>query len=245
MLVPAYQPLFDRLLAFAITPEREGELSAARADYFSRAGEVFEEDRSFEPRLQAFLDWFIFDRRREGDADPPSRVFAADRRLSRDEAQAFRLLSRTIHSVFVLESANEAWAGVKDLLTDARHSVSLSEPLVGMAPGDVFEARLVPFEGQLRFSSAFLFHPRTIRRELLREVERQRRGNEWLGVQELVWTLARMASRAEHYRNVPSAALYDFQRPPPKIPVARLKLDRLSVAERLGRAARLPAKTAS
>lgn len=240
MMVPAYHLLFERLLAAATPPEREPELARARADYFSRAGEVFDEDRSFEPRMQAFLDWFVFDRPRDGTDDPPARHFAADPSLSPGEAYAFRLLSRTIHSLFALDSESRDTLAVVDLLTDARYEVAKPGQLVGLRTGDLFEARLVPFEARLHFSGAFLVRPASIRRELAREVERQHRGNEWLGSQEVVWTVARMASRAEHYRNVPAATIYDFRRPPPKVPVGRLKLDAQSVAERLGRVNRTP-----
>lgn len=234
MFAPAYQPLFERVLASA-TEGRDDELARARTEYFSQAGEVFEEDRSFEPRMQAFLDWYVFDRVLEGTVDSPARLFALQPGLTSDERYTFRLLARTTHGIFSLLDAGDEWARVHDVAMDLEYEAVLPGPLIGVESGDLFEARLVPYEGQLHFSGAFLFHPANVRKALDREIARQLRTNEWLGVQALVWTLARMASRAEHYRNVPVHTIYDFTRPPPKIPATRIRVDPLAVAERLGR----------
>jgi hypothetical protein len=52
---------------------------------------------------------------------------------------------------------------------------------------------------------------------------------------EQLWTLARMASRTEHFRNVALDALYDFDRLPPKSEAPPMKFDAASVAERRAR----------
>lgn len=241
MPTPLYQPSFERLLDFAASPRFEAELQRARTEFFTCTGEVFDEDRSFDVRMQAFLDWFVFDRPLDAFGEPPTRALALDQPLDPVEALRFRILGRTVHGLFRVRRVKDDRVGVANLVTDAEYDVAIPKPLAGVAKDDLFEGRLVPFEGALHFSNAFLFHPRSIRRRLVKEIRRRRRHDPLASVQDLVWTLARMASRAEHYRNVSTDAIYDFSRPPPIVAAAPMRFDRASVEARLGRTANVPA----
>ena len=44
--------------------------------------------------------------------------------------------------------------------------------VAGLEKGDLLEARLLPYEGKLVFSGAFLYHPREARKLILAEVKR-------------------------------------------------------------------------
>lgn len=241
---PAYQPLMDELLGFVTQPEHEQELVAGRAEYVHHTGEVFDDDRSFDARMASFLDWFVFDRPLAPWGEPPVRVYPAWARLSEPRAAVFRTLARTVHGIFDLRWAHRDTITVVNLPTGARYRVPIPEPMHGFSRGDLFEGRLVPFERRLCFSPAFIFHPREIRAALVEEVRRQHAERVSLKVQELVFMLSRMATRAEHYRNVKIEAIYDFSRPPPKVGSTPLRFDPESVARRLGRlpnAAQTPA----
>ncbi len=236
-LSPPFAPLFERVVDFAVKPQNADDIALARADHFARCGEVFEDDRSFDVRMQAFLDWLVFDRPLKPFDDPPARLFVATL-TDKDERQRFRLLSRTVHGLFeVVENGAESLA-VQNLLTAAEYEVPVEGPLAGLHEGDLFEGRLVPFDGRLHFSNAFLFHPPEARRRVLREVDRQRREEAEAGVQNVLWTLARMASRLEHYRNVPLEVVYDFQNPPPVVRTPPMRFDRASLDERRRRLVR-------
>lgn len=229
-----YLPVFDRVLDFAAGPRFAGELSAARNEYFSRSGEAVEEDRSFDARLQAFLDWYVFDRPLEPFGVTPVRAFAEETGAQGAEAAQLALLAHTVHGLFSLRRHRGGVAEVRDLIIGADYDVSLPEPLPGVDPTDVFEARLVPFEGSLHFSPAFLFHPRRMRRRIIREVRQRYRARE-SSVRDLLFALSRMAARAEHYRSVPLDAIYDFDHPPPTVTPVRLRCDPESVSARRGR----------
>lgn len=228
-LLPAYTPLFDRVIDFTVTPPNEAEIARARGDYFSWTGEVFDEDRSFDVRMQGFLDWIVFDRPMASSGVSAIRTYAAT--LPPDEAHAFRVMSRSVHSLFEVRRNVPGRFEVHSLLTRADYVVQVPAPLVGVNAGDLFEGRLVPFDGRLHFSSAFLFHPNHLKRRVVRELRRQLREDPQ-GVQELIWTMARMANRAEHYRNVATDAIYDFDRPPPKVSSPPMRFDAESIAAR-------------
>ncbi len=235
MLQPAYTPLFDTVLAFAARPEYESELTSARIAFARHTGEIFDDDRSFEPRMQAFLDWYLFDRPLEPYGEPPVRAYPIVNKLAPEAAEPFRLMSRTVHGIFEFAQVHADAVTVRNVLTLARYKVINRGPLAGVIKGDLFEGRLVPFEGGYHFSTAFIFHPRSMRSRIVRALSRSVRGDSPEPVQEAIFTLSRMAGRAERYRNVPMKSVYDFARPPPKVDAAPMKFDPASVAGRLGR----------
>jgi hypothetical protein len=234
----------DELLGFITQPEQMEELLAGRAEYILQTGETFEEDRSFEARMSSFLDWFVFDRPLKAHSDPPVRIYPLKAGLDEKRMELFRILARTVHGIFELRWVRKSSVAIVDLPTGARYDIPLANPIEGLARGDIFEGRLVPYEGVLHFSPAFIFHPRVIRSLLVEELERQKRENATVPVQELIFMLSRMAARAEHYRYVKLEAIYDFQRPPPKVTGATLKFDRESVTKRLGRPPKTPLRPA-
>ena len=89
---------------------------------------------------------------------------------------------------------------------------------MGLEKGDLFEARLLPHQGRLYFSGAFLYHPRAVRKRILAEVKRLRkqvgkRGS--VDVRAFLGRLSRMAFKLERYRNVVVESIYDFSVPEP------------------------------
>ena len=68
----SYQPYLDQLIAFASTEERKPDLLTAKAEYFQRTGEVFEDDKQFEMRMASFLDYYLFDRKRPESGQTPA-----------------------------------------------------------------------------------------------------------------------------------------------------------------------------
>jgi len=87
---------------------------------------------------------------------------------------------------------------------------------VALGKGDILEARLLPHEGKLHFSASFVYHPREVRRAILKEAKRLAGaappgqapdGDEFLA------QLSRMALRLERYRNVRVESIYDFDAP--------------------------------
>lgn len=207
-----YQPLFDRVLAFATAPRFAEELQAARATWLRASGETFEEDASFEARAQAFLDWFVFDRPLSAYGDVPARAYATTPE-GRDDALALVAMSRTVHGLFVATGVRPDRVAVLNVPTTAAYEVI--QGVEGLRAGDLFEARLVPWQGRYCFSPAFLFHPPQMRARLEKHLRRGRRTRQQPALQELTWTMARMASRAEHYPKVPLDTIYDFDKPPP------------------------------
>jgi hypothetical protein len=79
------------------------------------------------------------------------------------------------------------------------------------------EARLLPYEGKLVFSGAFLYHPREARTLILAEAKRLRKAAGKAGALDtgpFLAALSRMAFKLERYRNVRMESIYDFASEP-------------------------------
>ena len=209
--------LHDRLLAWAGADERQPWLLAARREHFARAGEPNEEDKGFEARMNGLLDHYLYDFRPDGQEttlDLFLRYGAGD--LTTDERAEMRDLGRNLHVLLEVKKIRPGVVDVEDVFTGARHEVVERRALVALAKGDILEARLLPHGGKLHFSASSIYHPREVRRAILREVKRRTKAaapGQRPDVEDFLAQLSRMALRLDRYRNVRVESIYDFDSP--------------------------------
>jgi hypothetical protein len=219
--------LQEKLLAWATADVRKEELLAARRDHFERYGEPHEEDKSFETRMNGMLDHYLYDFRPPGSSETTIEMFMreAGPELTTEELALYRVLAKNIHALFEVRKIKPGEeVRLRDVFSGGEYDVTERRHLVGLQKGDILEARLLPFDGRLFFSGAFLYHPQEVRKAILAEVKRQKKEAAKSGtepdVQSFVAQLSRMAFKLERYRNVKVESLYDF-RQPLKTPIAR------------------------
>lgn len=205
----------ERLLSWATAEPRKGDLLAARKEHFARCGEPHEEDRSYEVRVNGMLDHYLYDFRPAGGAGTTLERFmeAEGPSLSPDELRAYRDLAANVHGLFEVRKIGGAQVRLRDVFTGADHGVTERRQVAGLEKGDLLEARLLPFDGALFFSGAFLYHPREARKHILAEVKRLRKAaskSHPPDVKAFLATLAQMAMKLERYRNVRLESIYDF-----------------------------------
>ncbi len=208
--------LQEKLLAWATAEERKEQLLAARRDWFDRHGEPHEEDKSFESRMNGMLDYYLYDFRPPGSTDTTVEIFVREMtpNLTTDYLAQYRVLAKSIHGLFEVRKIKPPDVRLRDVFSDVLHDVTERRQMPGLAKGDLLEARLLPHEGRLFFSGAFLYHPQEVRKTVLAEVKRLRKaaGKGHLpDVEAFVATLSRMAMKLERYRNVKVESLYDFR----------------------------------
>lgn len=205
----------ERLLSWATSDERKPDLLAARGEHFGRYGEPHEEDRSYEIRVNGMLDFYLYDFRPAGGAGTTLERFieAEASSLSPEELRAYRDLGASVHGLFEVRRIAEGQVRLRDVFSGTDHDVTERRQVAGLAKGDLLEARLLPFEGALFFSGAFLYHPREARKQILAEVKRLKKAAGRGGtpdVKAFLATLAQMALKLERYRNVRLESIYDF-----------------------------------
>ena len=209
------QQLLERLMAWATAEPRKEDLLSARREHFERRGEPHEEDRSYEVRLNGMLDAYLYEYRPSGGPTTTLERFleAEAAALTPEEVDAYRALLSSVNALFEVRKIKDGVVVVRDVFSATEYDVTERRTTAGLEKGDLLEARLLPFDGTLFFSGAFLYHPREARKPILAEVKRLKKAagrGSTPDVRAFLAQLARMAMKLERYRNVRLESIYDF-----------------------------------
>ena len=193
----------DTLFSFASAGPLEAEIRRARAEFFADVKDVYAEEEFFEERINAFLEWYSFDRTIGRSGKTPLDLFfeASHGRLKADELEYLEGLMKARHAIFELTRIVEGRVDVRDAFSGGRFAVIERRPLVTLKTGDLCETRLVPYKGELFFTRTFLVHPREARRTILREIRRAK-GELRLDAPAFMRTLAVLWVRNRRYKGV-------------------------------------------
>lgn len=213
------QAQIDTLLQY-MAPHTD-ELVKGKEEYFAQTGgEVHEDDRCYEGRMQAFFNWFLFDRKAEGGATPVERYLREkgaelpgkdkDVLLGCTQSRLSLYEYRGRRGFFSRPRAGQV--RVRDALTGEDFDVTERRQMHGLEIGDLFEARLVPLERNFHFSTSFTYHPREVAALIRREIKRRKKQGA-VDARALSFELERMALQHERFRNVSIHAIYNFETP--------------------------------
>jgi hypothetical protein len=191
---PQYQPQFDELIAFGSAEPRKPDLLNAKAEYFRLTGEVFEDDAIFELRMASFLDFYLFDRPSPlTGLTPAQELFRLKQQEAPEVAPIFRSFTETVHGLFEVRKLGKGTLRLRELYSDKDYEVTERRQMIGLEKGDILEARLIPFDGVLLFSSAFCYHPRAAVKAIKKEVKRRKKKEPTRTAQDLTFEAARRA----------------------------------------------------
>ncbi len=207
----APHPLLDELIAWATPEGTKEDLLVARADWFTRNGEVFEEDRQIELRMSGFLEHYVCDRPAPHFGKTPARE-RYEQSLRDDvpeRAAAFRAFTETTHGVFEVRRISPGEVRLRGLFTGVTWDVTERRQIVGLTVGDVLEARLIPFAGHLHFSPAYVFHAHEAAPQIRAEAKRLAKEGTIEQVT-FVQDCARRSLKADRYRQIAVEKIYEF-----------------------------------
>jgi len=137
---------------------------------------------------------------------PVSCAIAEGAGLPADERRALAALASSHHSVFQLFETAGEMLDIEDLIGGARFAVRERRKPLGMAAGDLFEARLVWDGETIIFGRTFLFHPPDAREVVLDYVERSVAGG--VAREEIMFHLSRQHIRWHRQGHVAAAKVY-------------------------------------
>ena len=221
------QTQIDQLLAYASSAT--DDIVQAKQEYFAATGgEVHQEDRCYELRMQAFFNWYLFDRR-QADATPVERYLREKgAELPGDQKNLFLGATQSKLSIYeyrgtrgIFSRPSRGQVRVRDAFNGEDFDVTERRQMHGLDVGDLFEARLVPVDGSYQFSTSFTYHPREVRRAILREIKRRKKVGHEIDRRGFAWELEKMSLQAERFRNVNIDAIYNFEKPFLSKPKAR------------------------
>ena len=199
----------ETIIHFASTEQYSREVLQAREEYFSTLGYVSEEEDDYEEKLRRFLDWYIFDRPLSDTGKSPVETFyeKLQRTFNEDDENTYSEFRKSIQSLFIVKKSEETGVQVKDLITRRKHFVEYDVPK-GFVKDEIFQARLIPFQGGFRFGESFCFHPISANKIILKRlksVDRKRLDQ----VRVFLDDLLQRRRRSERYRHVDSLRFYE------------------------------------
>src|SRR3954470_23406213 len=213
------QRQIDQLPAWAARDVND--IVDAKKEYFgATGGEVHEDDRCFEQRMQAFFNWYLLDRHKGGSS--PVQRFLQEQGASLEARNKDLIIGLTQSRLGLYEyrgrrgflrPPKQGQVRVRDAVTGEDFNVTERRQMHGLEVGDLFEARLVPIERAWHFSTSFTYHPREMRRVILREIKRRKKSGEGVDARELCWELEKMALQQERFKAVNIEAIYNFETP--------------------------------
>ncbi|MFK8138525.1 MAG: hypothetical protein AB8E15_09215 [Bdellovibrionales bacterium] len=184
------------------------ELQHAKREFFEMAGIVDEENHQFEPRMAQFLDWYIFSRELLSHNLSPIRYALESNEFSDDlQVNELEKLSQTKHSLFEFLKTKGNDVYVRDLFTKKKVILEDSEISIGFNPDEIFDARIIPFEGSFVFARGFCFHPPGAKKFILKEVKKIRHLDN-SHHEALMLRLLKMRYKLEQYKHIRMEFIY-------------------------------------
>jgi hypothetical protein len=171
--------LLDELASRFAGSGYQAEITAAREEYFSRSGKVFEDDAEVhEARTISFLEWYVIERPLVSGLPPvlvaledararPGSTAALAAPAAIDRLQALASLAGSHRSLFDIAHVDGNAIELEDVLGGARFRVVERRSTIGFEVGALVETRVVWDGEQPVFAKTFLFHPRDARSEVL------------------------------------------------------------------------------
>src|SRR3989304_6587310 len=121
-----HQEYFNKLVNVMTSETYLEEVKKARVEYIKIAGEVFEDDKSFEMRMTSFLEWYILAHPLKTKNKTPLKIYLDEYTASikDDEREFFSGFVNTIHSVFEIKGQKKEFLKIKDLFSMENYLIS-------------------------------------------------------------------------------------------------------------------------
>jgi hypothetical protein len=163
--------------------------------------------------MATFLDFYVFDWPVPPHQRTPAQVYL-DQNVEAQPADKNVLqgLTQTRHSLWEVRKLGKEMVRLRDLFDGQDVEVLERRQPAGLNKGDFIEARLIPVDGHLMFSPAFIFHPEDVRKPITKEIKRLKKQEPSFDRREFIWSLAKMRLKLERYRNISPIDIYAFDR---------------------------------
>ncbi len=153
--------LLNELIKHAAQERFSEDVAQAKNEYQKQAGEIFEDDLSYENRATAFLEWYLFDHTVSGLEKSPLQIYLDENanKLSEERFGAISAFQNNIHGIFIPKKIREDHVIALNLFDEQEYQVVERQAKTLFNKKDVFEARLLPCGDNYCFSGYFGFHP--------------------------------------------------------------------------------------
>lgn len=154
--------ILDQLIENFNQPPYSTDICEARKDYQKLAGEIYEDDKSYESRVGSFLEWYLFDRViPDEQLTPLETLLKGNGRVVLPQGiKSIEELTNNIHGLFVIKKIRNHEVVALNLLNDTKYNVRELEGKIIFQKNELFEARIVLNNDEYHFTGNFCFHPK-------------------------------------------------------------------------------------
>ena len=163
----------EYLIKIATNPPYSHDLLAARQEYQQYAGDIYDDDKSYENRMALFLEWYIFDR-----IEPDHGKTVLELIINKDKEETLELLKNInkftphIHGLFIIKKIKEHYVRAVNLFNNDEYNVVESSGKLYFNTSSIFEGRLLNYDNSHYFSGNFCFHPEGSNKYIKNEIKK-------------------------------------------------------------------------
>ncbi len=209
MMLP--EEYLDHIIEKYTQGKFDKEVRKAKAEFFEKTGTAFDNDPFYEERLNLFLEWYLFSRPVSGSDLSPVKLFYHEKQnqLTPSEKEVYHGFTQTLRSLFQLKKVKGAELILKDLFNNKDIKASESKTAI-LTEGDIFEARLIPFQGKYYLGSGFCFHPSQSKSFIVKSIQKVKKLEDEFKDQ-LLLDLAKMRLKHDRYPHIDVKYIYSFE----------------------------------
>ncbi|MFQ5449897.1 MAG: coiled-coil domain-containing protein [Nitrospinaceae bacterium] len=164
----------EQLIEYVTGNTPSNEIYEARKEYQKTAGEIYEDDKAYETRMGLFLEWYICDRLVPEKQQSLLELMISENggRWSREQLELFSGLANSINGLFMPKKIRDDQVVVLNLFDESKYRVKETHGKIMFGKGDIFQARIVPANGEYFFTGNFCFHPKEANKFIKEEIHK-------------------------------------------------------------------------
>ena len=204
-------PYFNSVLQqVSADPRYNRELAVAKEEFQAFAGPIFESDRNFDARINAFHNWYILDRPLKSNGRTPLDYFLEfnANAISAESWQRYAELVRHLHSLFELIKTGPKVTVLRDIVSRKKIALDGAEQTEHLDKGALFNTRLFRHGEQWFFSNYLILHPGSVGKDIKQAARRSKKAH--APIERFLYQLMLFQGRWEQYKQMDLHAIYRF-----------------------------------
>ncbi len=197
----------DKVLNLYTQGEFFEDLKQAKDTYFSLTGKLDEDKDEFEPRMNCFNDWYIFQYRHQ-DGSKVIEDYIRNNELDEELSQA---LLNVNHSLFEYSKVNfRKQIVLKDVLHDEKVTLVKNHPTISLVEGDVFTGRVIKYKGDHYLMRGVCTLPEGVKSILKKQSKKVRKTNSFEEELKFLLQLENLKTKSMHYSHIDPSKIFVF-----------------------------------